>query len=376
MAFIPHVGWLRHDVGEEVIHLLRQGHFEAAEQAFFWLYLRAGEIFIDGGAHVGLYSVLASKVTRGETKIISVEANAHTAEHLTFNLRSNDVDKAIVINAALWNSPGKIRILEGSPGEAAYDHVVFDRADIGRLVSAITIDELIERLENETVALVKLDIEGAEPEAILGGRTAIANGLLPVLMIEFTNQNLQRRGMDTAQLYRQLAALGYTLCEFATDQMQLTPFNIEGPIWYKNLFACLNLKEVNARLTLASEQNRLVARDVIARATACTQFKELEEMDTYKRLAGEIGEFRRWAEQSDAALVEAKDTARQMREWAEQAESLLKVERERVDEFRRWAEQSDAALVEERKTSGQLRDDLSSRKKLFFRLISPNTNHD
>jgi hypothetical protein len=33
-VFVPHVGWLTHAPDDEVAQLLREGHFEAAEQAF------------------------------------------------------------------------------------------------------------------------------------------------------------------------------------------------------------------------------------------------------------------------------------------------------------------------------------------------------
>lgn len=59
--FVPHAGWLRHDADDEVALFLRQGWFEGTEQALAWLYLRPGDVFIDGGAHVGLFSLLAGR---------------------------------------------------------------------------------------------------------------------------------------------------------------------------------------------------------------------------------------------------------------------------------------------------------------------------
>ena len=356
VAFIQHVGWLRHDLGEEVVHLLRQGHFEATEQAFFWLYLRPDDTFIDCGAHIGLYSVLASKATAGGVHIVAIEANPHTAQHLAFNLNSNDVTEATIVGAAIWDSLGEICFLESEKGEAAYDHVVFGNDSAGLTVSTTTLNKLVADSGGTSVALVKIDVEGAESEAIAGGKDAIAAGLLPVLMVEFTESNLRRRGLDTDHLYKQLEELGYTLCELHPERLQLEPFRPEGPIWYKNLFACKDLNQVNRRLETASDANRKIALDVLARSAACSPFKDLENLESFKQLAEQSENFRQWAERSDTALVAEREVSRQLRDWAERTQKLLSVEREDAGKLHQWAEQSDAAIATERETSRQLRD--------------------
>lgn len=356
VAFIQHVGWLRHDLGEEVVHLLRQGHFEAAEQAFFWLYLRPDDTFIDCGAHIGLYSVLASQATGGGGRIIAVEANAHTAQHLAFNLNSNGVTKATIIHAAVWDSLGEIRFLESEEGEAAYDHVAFDNENAGLAVSAITLNKLVEETGGTTVALVKIDIEGAEPEAIIGGKDAIAAGMLPVLMVEFTENNLRRRGLDTDQLYKLLEELGYTMCEIHPERLQLEPFRPDGPIWYKNLFACRDLSQVNRRLVMASDANRKIALDILARAAACSPFKDLENLEQFKQLAEQSENYRQWAEHSDAALAAEREASHQLRAWAERTEALLQTEREDGEKLRQWADNAEKRVVQEQENTRQTRE--------------------
>jgi FkbM family methyltransferase len=356
LAYIPHLGWLSHDPGEQVIYLLRQGHFEAAEQAFCWLYLRPGDTFIDCGAHIGLYSVLAAKATNGKAHVVAVEANANTARHLVDNLDRNNVKNALTVNAAVWEAAGEVRFLANKGSQAAYDHVAFvgEEAESTR-VPATTLSQLVADSGGKPVALVKIDVEGAEPEVLVGGKSAIEADLLPVLMIEFTESNLQRRGLDTNHLFGQLVALGYTPCEFASNRMEVVPFNPTGPVWYKNLFACRDLDLVNQRLAAASRRNRQIAVDLLGRADACSSFKELEELDNLRKLAEKCGELRLWAEQSDAALATERDTLRQLREWAERNEVLLAAERDLSRQLRDWAERSEALLLTERENSTALR---------------------
>jgi FkbM family methyltransferase len=418
IAFIQHVGWLRHDCGEVVVRLLQQGHFEASEQAFFWLYLRPGDTFVDCGAHIGLYSVLASNAMSDSARVIAVEANPDTAQHLMFNLKSNNATEAIVIEAAIWDSLGEICFLESENGEAAYDHVDFFNDGPGLAVTSITLDQIVKDLGGDSVALVKIDVEGAESEAIIGGRDAITAGLLPVLMVEFTDSNLRRRGLTTDQLYNQLADLGYTLCEFNPEQLQLEPFRSDGPIWYKNLFACKDLSQVNLRLESAGNANRKIALDILARGAVCSQFKALEDLERFKKLAEQSEYIREWAERTEQFLLQERVTSNQFKEWAERTEQFLLQERVTSNQFKEWAERTEQFLLQERVTSNQfkewaerteqfllqervtsnqfkewaegaearfakeqesnhqMRDVLMSRKKLFLRLLSRKLSND
>ena len=119
--FVPHVGWMDFFADDDVARFIAEGWFEYREQAFLQLYLRPGDIVIDAGAHAGLYSVLAGKITRGAGRTISIEPAPETAALLRANLARNGVENARVIEAALSNSNGRLAFHLSPPGKAAYD---------------------------------------------------------------------------------------------------------------------------------------------------------------------------------------------------------------------------------------------------------------
>ncbi|HET6413107.1 MAG TPA: FkbM family methyltransferase [Anaeromyxobacter sp.] len=315
-AFIPHVGWLEHEQGDEVISLLRQGFFEAVEQAFVWLYLRPGDQFVDGGAHLGLYSVLAHRAGRGGVAVHSVEANPRTADLLERNLLRNGVSGR-VHRAAIWKEEGLVPFVQEAAGRSAYARVDFTEGPWETAVKAITVDGLIERQEMTEVALLKLDVEGAEPEALEGAAGAISSRLVRVFLVEFAEPNLQRRGFSTAQLGTLISRLGLTLCDFSPEERKLVPCSTENPIWFRNLVAARDPEEVEARLRAAEERNLEVALDILARAAACDRLKELEDLDRYQRLASANEE---WARNIEALLAREKELSATLRAWAEDAE--------------------------------------------------------
>ncbi len=354
MAFIPHVGWLAHEPGEELISLLRRGCFEAAEQAFFRLFLRPGDRVLDGGAHIGLYALAAHAATGGDCRVTCVEANPRTARLLRSNLQFNGFEDASVIEAAIWKASGSVRFIGEEPGRAAYARVAFDtQLEPGpapvTTVEAVTLDDLVAKGGPSPVALVKLDLEGAEPEALEGASRVIRTGQCPLVVLEFTEANLERRGWTSQRLARLVAGLGLALHDFDAERCRLVPCDVTGPIYFRNLYAVRDPGTVNARLATASPRAVLVARDLLGRARACELFRELEEVPRLRALA-ESNET--WALRTEALLAEEKVLSAQLRAWAEQAESRKAAEvaaaRQEARDNESWALRTEALLAEER----------------------------
>lgn len=353
-AFIPHVGWLSHERDDDLIRLLRQGYFEAAEQAFFWLYLRPGDRFIDCGAHIGLYSLTAARAASRDIHITAVEANPNTVELLRWNLLANEVS-AEVIAAAIWKDESGAPFLSENSGRSAYACIAFDEGAPSIAVPTFTLDRLIKQNGSNPVALIKIDVEGAEHEALSGGISSIREHLAPLVMIEFTEQNLRRRGSTTEALARQLRDLGYSLFEIALDPFRLVPVSGPWPIWNKNLFACRDLDAVEARLSSVSPENLTVARDILGRGQACDRFRDLEELDRLRELAGRAEAFRTWAEETESRLGVSREETAATLVWARKTEEFLKVSREETAAARAWAENTEALLKDSRAETADMR---------------------
>ena len=365
-AYIPHVGWLRHECGEEVIALLRQGYFEASEQAFFWLHGRPGDVFIDGGAHIGLYSIVAQRAAGGDARIFAVEPSGATAGYLAANLEANGAAAATIVRAALWKEPGEVRFAAETEGKAAYAHIAFDAED-APAVPATTLDQIVQDAGVAQVTLAKIDVEGAEPEALQGAARSIARGALPLLMVEFTEQNLQRRGASTQELRERIERAGYTLGELDAQTLQLVPFDASGPIWYRNLFACADIAAVNARLAAAGPRERAIARDILDRAAACSRFKELEELERLKAVEAESDRVRQWAEDADARAAAAAQLAEERTAWAERSDAMVKQLNEQLEPQREQ-------LAAQAAQAAALREELEAHRRAALALQNEHAN--
>jgi FkbM family methyltransferase len=156
------------------------------------------ELALDGGAHIGTWSkVLAEKF---ET-VIAVEPSVDTYECLIHNIgRIGNID---FHNIALGKEPGKIKMtLEGF--QRAIDlkntgaRFTRDGGDIDR----VTIDSL----ELRALDFLKLDIEGGEVDALLGGAETLVK-YKPVVLFE-DKYLWKRYGYARNKPHEILASLG------------------------------------------------------------------------------------------------------------------------------------------------------------------------
>ena len=119
--------------------------------------LKKDDVVLDGGANIGTFSLAISSRVR---RVIAVEPNPRNYYFLVENIERNKITNVIPVNAALTDRVGHIKF-EGN-GETG--HISSNGID----VASTTIDE-IENTLGVNFSALKLDIEGGEPAAILGG---------------------------------------------------------------------------------------------------------------------------------------------------------------------------------------------------------------
>lgn len=151
-------------------------------------------VILDAGANVGLFTLLLGRVKQ----VLAVEPNPETYERLVANLRMNDV-AAKTYPVALSDHVGTLRF--SAPSGST---VLAQLADDGNLqVDCTTIDAILDDAQVERVDLAKLDLEGHEAAALVGGANSLRTGRIDRLYIEFNDD------AALTQLDATLAPYGY-----------------------------------------------------------------------------------------------------------------------------------------------------------------------
>jgi FkbM family methyltransferase len=157
------------------VHLLFfAGGYEPEIDAALRQVLRPGMPFIDCGANIGYWSLLAA--VRHQARVIAIEPAGRSFERLAENVRLNG-DRVQTRRAAVWSSSGAVLSLVTHAQRHAGASVVNRRERIGvagygvEEVGTVTLDQIYrECFEGEDSVAIKLDVEDAEVEALRGAR--------------------------------------------------------------------------------------------------------------------------------------------------------------------------------------------------------------
>jgi FkbM family methyltransferase len=159
-------------------------------------YVCEGDVTIDAGANLGAVTVYMSRLVGPRGRVIAVEMMPDTAALLRYNLELNAATNVAVVELALAERAGEtvVACLEsGFHGQASIAKRSA-RSDRDIEVRTTTLQSLMNGIEE--VALLKLDLEGAEAQALRGAGDAI--GRIRAILFE----SWAADGGDTARLLR------------------------------------------------------------------------------------------------------------------------------------------------------------------------------
>ena len=148
--------------------------------------VQPGDVVLDCGAHIGAYSRRA--LDAGAKLVVAVEPSPTNRIALERNLAQEiEAGRVIVCDKGVWNEPGTLPFLISAQSSAASSLISKNEADEhsghshgeghseGTVIDVplITIDALVAELGLEKVDVIKMDIEGAEQNALRGARSTL-----------------------------------------------------------------------------------------------------------------------------------------------------------------------------------------------------------
>jgi FkbM family methyltransferase len=185
--------------------------YEFDEMLFVRRFLRPGEAFIDGGANIGTYSLLAAKVVGPGGRVDAFEPDPLAAARLRENIALNHLRNVQVHEAALSDDPGSVRLLQGwDVSNRVAGPTESDPQTIQ--VQAVRLDDELD--PDVTYAMAKLDLEGAEVAALLGANQHLSRANPPVWEFEAFENQLRKLGSSRHELVSMLSTLGYLFRRF------------------------------------------------------------------------------------------------------------------------------------------------------------------
>jgi FkbM family methyltransferase len=174
--------------------------------------LGPGGVFVDVGANVGFFSLLAARLVGPEGVVYAIEPVPANAERTRVNARRNGFANVTVIEAAAADGDGSTTLrLAAHPGGAAIAAADVPPDHAGSLeVTTVTIDSLIRSGRIRPPALIKIDVEGAELEVLAGMATTLRD-VRPVVLCEVDAGDEETLAGKRDRIVGVLEAAGYTV---------------------------------------------------------------------------------------------------------------------------------------------------------------------
>lgn len=166
--------------GSRAIYIFRE-QYEPLLQ-FGAALLSPGDAALDLGANQGIFCCAFAAAVGPQGKVAAAEPIPRQVERLRANIELNGFTNCVVVPKAVSDSNGRTRLSIGT-GDTAASIVHIDDTSTFIEVDTITVDRMVSDLGLDRLALVKMDLEGAEMMG-LRGAVATLETLRPALAME------------------------------------------------------------------------------------------------------------------------------------------------------------------------------------------------
>jgi FkbM family methyltransferase len=212
-----HIPVVTSDIIQRYLYLF--GEWEPHLTAWLKRRLKPGDTFIDVGANVGYYTLLAARLVGSNGHVVSIEPSPSAYATLTNAIEANRCSNVRSINAAASDTANRLTFYTESLGNLGGTSMVRPRNVVSSFKAySRPLHELLKPHELETSRLIKIDVEGAE--------AVLVRGFIPHLdrlrpeaevVIEVTPRLLRKRGEEVLDVLQPFLDRGFHVYRLTND---------------------------------------------------------------------------------------------------------------------------------------------------------------
>ena len=167
---------------------------------------KEGDIVVDVGAHIGKYTIIASKMVGSKGKVIAIEAHPVNYDILKKNIVINRLNNVVALNYAVHSKETMVKLYEPGQEEGftIYNTIMSERTSRNQKyieVKANTLDSLLLLNGINQVNWIKIDVEGAEYEVLKGSTNILSSSKDISLLIEIHNLGATNKNFNDAIIH-------------------------------------------------------------------------------------------------------------------------------------------------------------------------------
>ena len=210
----------------------REGCYEPHLSDLFRKYLRPGDTFVDVGANVGYFTLLAAACVGPTGHVHSFEPNPRVFKELQRNVMLNRFSQVALNNCALSNRAETIQLWVNPEIDSGLASMRRTSELLTETFAceAVTLDQYVAQKEPGKVRAMKLDVEGAELLVVQGAENLLDSADRPDLIaLEAVQSHAASFNTTTSAVAQFLLSKGYILYYLGATEatFRLELFNIE-----------------------------------------------------------------------------------------------------------------------------------------------------
>ncbi len=170
--------------------------------------LRPGDVYVDAGANLGLFVLIASRIVGPTGKVYAFEPMPRTlsrlCEHIALSAAGDNIE---VIPKGCWSQAGSATLYgfsDGHHGETSMAKLSTKSVGTQVTIETVRIDEVV----RPPVKVLKVDVEGAEWGALRGAQKLLESERPPHLLIELNPKTAAAFGYHPLELVDWLGSIG------------------------------------------------------------------------------------------------------------------------------------------------------------------------
>jgi FkbM family methyltransferase len=190
--------------------ILLEGIWDPFLASFIESTLKPGDVFIDVGAHVGYFTLLAASRVGPSGTVLSIEPNPIAVDQLSRNVSRSGLQNVLTAHTACGDSHDPVRLYLHTESNTSMASLSSANAASGVAVdvSCTPLDDLCMERGLARVSLVKIDVEGAEL-SVLRSMTRLLRHMRPVVVLELEPRLLASFGTTSDSIVSFLADHDY-----------------------------------------------------------------------------------------------------------------------------------------------------------------------
>ena len=170
----------------------------------------AGECFVDIGANLGLFTMVASRHLGADGRVIAFEPNQKTFSDLAGNLAANGCTNVVTLCAGVSNATARVAFDPGPAGHSGVAHISESGSSAIMVLGGRQVAELILNIAAGRRITIKIDVEGHENQVIDALMPLLGEAQVARMIVEVDPDNLAQHGTTRETLFARLAEKGLT----------------------------------------------------------------------------------------------------------------------------------------------------------------------